>query len=161
MSDGLQIIGVIIVLFFLGLVMTNPTYFGLPGYSNHGGITSNTTQLVVNERVPKQYAERSNFPNSATNDDENGEIVIAGKTKGVNVTASVGQAFAVSSGSTVNYGALLLVILMLVVIVVLARITMRKRGRVEYQRSRMNPNYQYVRLPNGYYQPQPVGYQRY
>jgi hypothetical protein len=139
MSDGLQIIGTVVGLFFLGLVMSNPGFFGLPSYSNYSGgsqaITTNTSQLVVNERAPREIKERSDFPNSATNNDKNGEIVIAQKVRrNSNLTASVSQSAFAGSVTTTNYPVLLLIIIMLVIAVILARITMRKRGQMDQRR---------------------------
>jgi len=148
MSDGLQIIGTIVGLFFLGLVMSNPGLFGLPSYPSQAGGSqapeTNTSQLVVNDRVSQDAnRERSNFPNSATNNDERGEVIIAQKVRGNSgLTASVGQSAFAGSAAATNYPVMLLIILMLVVIVVLARVTMRKRGKVERQRyGRMAPQY--------------------
>jgi len=86
--------------------------------------------------------DRSDFKNSATNDNNNGEIIIAAKnTQRTNMTASVSGANAVPfSDSGISHGPLLLIVLMLFVLVVLIQITTRKKKQLRYRQPYSRPN---------------------
>ena len=109
-------------------------------------------EAEANARLPRTGLARSDFKESATNDDENGEIIIAAKTKkikrsgGAIGTASVfNTGGGVGSGNT-NYMTLLLFVVMLVAAVLLSRMmfgSKSKRQRYAYApRRSSSPNYQ-------------------
>ena len=140
--------------------ITNPSFFTIysPGFLPSGNTIILDTSPDKRELITS--AERSNFENSASNDD-GGEIITSSKkTKiagtGTSLTASVNQigtSFNNTGGT--NYGALLLILGLLTVIVILARITMRKRGRVNYNRRRFAPQpIVYAPRPQAPMQPQ-------
>ena len=135
MSDGLAIIGTVVGLFLLTMVMIHPNLVGLPAWSTNASYTAgaevNTGQLVVNEpRTRIVYDDRSDFRNSATNDDSNGEVIIANARPGYYATGAASVADAgftrVGNNVTIDYGGLLLVLLLLAVAIVLFHKTMRK-----------------------------------
>ena len=98
----------------------------------------NSGELLVRDPDSLTSEERSHFENSAINDRNNGEIIVASDVafpRGNRLSASVGQAGMFGSSAQVNYGGLLLILVMLAIIVMLARMTMRKRTRI-YQRQR-------------------------
>jgi len=126
---------------------------------------SNSGQLLVNDPNTVSQAsakDRSDFKNSASNDDRLGEkVALAGSRRNAMISRNSNRtalsASVVNSGlgqrrvatTTTNYGTLLIIVVMLVVIAVLARITLRKRRDVDYHKSAYLP-----RTPQPVYVPQ-------
>lgn len=100
--------------------------------------TNSGTALVSNTVNTK---ERSSFINSASNDDTNGQIIIATKnTPQVIATASATQAnlSGVGNGQGMSYPVLLLIVVMLMMLVSLVHLTGNKKKRLRYSHSRGN-----------------------
>jgi hypothetical protein len=104
-------------------------------------------EAEANQRLPRVGLARSNFDNSATNSDENGEIIIAARIKrfknsgGAIGTASVINGLVGDIGGGTNYGTLLLIVLMLLAAVVLSHFTLfRKSFKWKNAYLRANPN---------------------
>lgn len=99
--------------------------------------TNSGNVFVSNTRIDK---ERSDFKNSATNDVDNGAIIIAAKnTNPTSLTASITQA---NISNTANNGvsslSLLVVVIMLMILVFLVHLTSRKKKQLGYY-NRTNP----------------------
>lgn len=103
-----------------------------------------------NLRQPREGIARSDFDNSATNDFDNGDIVVAARTNNNDIrsralTASVGStSFAQNSGTT-SPTLVALFIMMLVIIALLVRITSKKRKRAAYAYA--HPNQAQYQVP--------------
>ncbi len=112
-----------------------PSWSGTTGNTNTTVIDgdSHTTSgtVFVSATQDKNYV-RSNFENSATNDTDRGDIVIAAKQNNL-ATASVINATGQNIGTDLGGMELLIIVMMLIILVVLARITTRKHNRLKYQ----------------------------